>query len=63
MKMLLFNRPIARFLMGWSVVFVMVFIALAVMVSVFLIFADWLFDGVFTTAHQWLNRWSTHSDF
>jgi len=57
------QSSLARFLMRWCVAFVMMLIALGVTVTVFLIFADWLFDGVFTTAHQWLDRWSTHSDF
>jgi hypothetical protein len=53
----------ARLLVRWSVVFVMVLIVLAVTATLFLILADWLFDGAFTAAHQWLNRWSTPFDF
>jgi len=53
----------ARFLVRWTALFVKVLIALAIAVTLFLKLADWLFDGAFTTAHQWLNRWSTPFDF
>ena len=63
MKMLPFSGPMlsssVRFLGRWSALFVMVLIALAVAATLLLKLADWLFDGAFTAAHQWLNKWST----
>jgi len=57
------QSSLARFLVRWCAVFAMMLIALGVTFTVFLILADWSFDGAFTTAHQWLNRWTMPFDF